>query len=148
MTNPHDIEADARIDTFDLEGEYTRLPADLAYHNEVFADAYQTYLLAKETRKQVEANAAQGARIANPKATVGAIDAVVDLDEDVHNARMQEIAAEADKIRQFGRVDALRAKKEMLISLGAHIRATELNGDPTIRQQKYLEREIRSNREG
>ena len=146
MTTQRDIESDARIDTANLEAEFCDLPASLAYFNEVYADAFRVYLMARETRKRVEANAAQGARIANPKATVGAIDATVDLDPEVYTARAQEIAAESDKIRQFGRVDALRAKKEMLISLGAHIRATEMS-DPTIRRQAYLEREIRNNRE-
>ena len=151
MTALHDTEVDAQIesqiDTTNLEAEFTQLPALLAYHNERYADAFRVYLMARETRKQAEANAAQGARIANPKATVGAIEAEVDLSEDVHNARLQEIAAEADKARLFGRVDALRARKECLISLGAHIRATELSGDPVIRQRNYLEREMRNNQE-
>jgi hypothetical protein len=66
-------------------------------------------------------------------------------DPDGQQARAKEVAADAERVRLYGVLDALRSKRDMLISLGAHIRA-EMQHDPMIRERAALDREVATNR--
>jgi len=50
------------------------------------------------------------------------------------DAKAREATAESERHRARGRVDALSTKRDMLISLGAHIRL-ELLRDPAVRKR-------------
>jgi hypothetical protein len=126
------------IEPMALQEEFSRVPSDIAYWNEVYAQAYQAWLELKLARERTWAQAYQekqsflltlGKSGRGP--TVGEIEAEVTQSSEYLEVRSKEIAAETEKIRTGGMVDALRSKRDMLISLGAHQRA-EMQHDPSI----------------
>lgn len=159
MENPkqvklHDLDVDeflkdcVTIEPMALEEEFVRLPADLAYWNERYSMANRTFLRAKIDRERTEARLTIQLREElaktmpeGKKPTVDAVGAAVKDHADMNAARNAEIDAEIEKARLYGVLDAVRAKKDMLVSIGAHHRA-EMAGDPRIRE------EARSHREG
>lgn len=136
------------VDPLLLEEEFARIPADLAYWNEKYANAYRVFLRAKATYDQVEAARALVIREEQSmlkKITEGTIRAYVETDDEVVRARLQVIDAEVEKVRLWGVLDALRAKKEALISIGAHMRA-EMSGNPSLREAARGARDVESTR--
>lgn len=121
------------IDPTNLDDEFMRLPGDLAYWNERFAVATRQYLYAK--KEYEEERATQYLLIkesATTKLTVSDLDALVTTHPRVVAVRGQLVEAEADKNAIRCRVDAICAKRDMLQSYGAKIRA-ELMSDPALR---------------
>lgn len=120
-----------------LQEEYVRIPADLAYWNARNSAANRNHLVTKMNRErtvarlQIETRAAF--EVAGKKATEALVDATVTMSDEYGVARMAEIEAEVEKAKLSGVVDAIRAKRDMLISLGAHVRA-EMQGDPSLRE--------------
>lgn len=152
MSSPdHDIEKYlsecVRIEPLALEEEFVRLPSDLSFWNQRYSEVYRYWLQCKievgevkarvqlEERDRLE-NAAKGKRV-----TIGEVEDALVLNAEYQKAKMREITVEAEKVRLWGVLDALRSKRDMLISLGAHIRA-EMSNDPLIRQQARIEREV------
>lgn len=156
MKEPKDIneylDECTKIEPAVLEEEFVRVPSDLAFWNNKYAGMYRLWLECKaqretlyaqlygEKRTELEAFSAKG------RATEAAIDASIMLDDRYTKARAAEIASESEKVRLGGVMDALRSKRDMLISLGAHERAT-MGHDPTIRA-RAIEREVDENRRG
>ena len=114
------------IDTRQLELEFQRVPADYAYWSEKYADAKQDYLLAKAGRATVyarvrletrEALTMQGERV-----TEARLDSEVEISDEYIAARRTEVLNEVEMVRLHGFLEALRTKREMLISIGAHVR--------------------------
>lgn len=66
--------------------------------------------------------------------TVGDIESYATTHPEVLAAREAEIVAEVEKVKLQGIVDAVRAKKDMLIQVGARQR-TEMESDPSLREQ-------------
>jgi len=141
------------IEPLAIEEEFIRLPADLAYWNERFAQANRAFLIADIEEKRTEARlhlecrarltvekGEDGKKVKAP--TVSDIEAEVNGHEDMQRAQDRLIAAEAEKVRLYGVLDAIRTKREMVVSLGAHMRA-EMQGDPTLREQALSARRIR-----
>ena len=132
------------INPLNINEHFQKVPAELAYYNQKYADAVEEYLVAKHTCERAYATAfnhySNGSEAANGrKPTVASIEANVQLDDDYHIAKMVLINAESEKQHLRGKVDVVSAKKEMLISLGAHIRVEM--GDPMIRSQARNMRE-------
>lgn len=138
-----------------LEEEFVRLPADLAYWNARLAGAHRRMLETKlglerissrlhlECREKLLADAASKSGEAKIKApTVSDIEAAVSACPEMHAAQDAALTAEAEKVYIAGVVDAVRTKRDMIISLGAHIRA-EMQGDPTLREQSLTMRRAR-----
>ena len=118
-----------------VQEEFVRVPADLAYWNAKYAVALRVFLKAKTYEKQLEALLSIEHRevlLKNGKATEKAVEQVVNSDERMVEARNSLIDAEVNKVHVWGILDAIRTKKEMLISLGAHIRQ-EMGDDPTVK---------------
>lgn len=139
-----------RIDPIALEEEYVRLPADIAFWNERYAAVYRLYLERRLIARQVEAELSREHReyltAANKgRVTVGEVEHEVVLDPSYQRAKASEAEAEAEVKRLYGILDALRTKRDMLISLGATIRQEKQN-DPVLRAQA-AEREVRAWRE-
>ncbi len=127
-----------------------RVPADLAYWGAQYARAVRRYLTADmefdrakaETRILVRErllaaavpDPAEDLKKAPKRGTVteSMVDAAVELEGEYHDARVALIEAEAEKVRIYGVVEAVKAKRDMLISLGANMRA-EMQGDPVLR---------------
>lgn len=144
MAKLHDIEVDdylaqcVTMDPLQLEEEFVQLPATLAYWNERYAETQRSFLRAKVDRERSSARLTMECRAQieakKGKATVSDVEAAVDGHPDYMALKDAELDAEIETRRVYGVLDAIRAKKEMLISLGAHIRA-EMQSDPTLRDQ-------------
>ncbi len=128
-----------RINAEDMSTEFEEIPGELAYWNAQYARALQAHLTAEIDVKVTKArvyNALVEAAIASggKKPTEDYLKSQVDANEDYVEIQYTAAAAEAKKNELYGKLDAIRSKKEMLISLGAHLRA-EMGGDPHIREQ-------------
>lgn len=140
-----------KIEPTVIEEEYIRLPGDLAYWNAEYSRAYQHWLESKLEREVKCAHLTAAYRSSlegggtKSRVTIGEVDSLVQQDPDYVMVRTKEITSEADKVRLAGVMDALRCKKEMLISLGAHIRL-EMGNDPMVRQQRGIAREVEQSR--
>lgn len=141
-----------RIEPMALEEEFVRVPADLAYWNEEYSKIYQFWLERKMIREQVQAMVQTECREhleitkKGGKPTVGEVENEMILDTRYQQAKSKEIQAESEKVRLAGVLDALRSKRDMLISLGAHMRA-EMQNDPMIRRTAAVDREVRNAQE-
>jgi len=140
----------------DLEAEFIRLPADLAYWNHLYAEAVKELQRAKFVREQTFArlhtdlrekmmDQARAAVVAatqddsksklKAKApTIADIESAVYRHEGFVQAKEREVNAEGEKARLYGVVDAVRTKRDMLIQMGAD-RRVEMMGDPILREQ-------------
>lgn len=121
-----------------IQEEFVRVPADLARFNHRYAEAQKVYLRAKHNLDRVEAELYISMREAiinaGGKPTEKQIEAGIKVQPAYQAAVDDLVDAEHKKAETYGNVDAVRAKKEMLISLGAHIRS-ELEGDPSLRER-------------
>ena len=128
--------AATRIEPLAVQEEYIRVPGDLAYWNERYAQVLRTALLAEHERRTAEARVALelrgAAKVEGAKPTVDEVNSRVTVNAEVTKAVLTEIEALAEKEQVRGVLEAIRSKKEMLISLGAHLRE-EMRDDPTIR---------------
>lgn len=137
------------IDPLLLEEEFAGIASKLAYFNEQYADAYRNMLLAKARYERTEAQRSLEIRESlddgGKKPTEATIRAHVDTDDKVIAARLHLVECESDKVRLGGVLDALRAKKDALISIGAHIRA-EMGGNPSLRAEARGARDAAASR--
>lgn len=144
VTEPEDLlRAAIDIDENLITEEYQRLPGDLAYYNAQLAQATRAYLAAKRAVEKTEARLtlkyghSSEAHLKPEgwkKPNDAIVDALVQEDEEMEVAAQLLIEAEAERARLIGVVEAVRAKREMIVSLGAHLRI-ELQGDPILREQ-------------
>lgn len=127
-----------RINPEDIQAEFIRIPGDLAYWNAQYSQAIRAHLHAKLDEKLLEANlepvVRQALRDAGAKITEAMVKAGIESHDDYVAAQRKTIEADVWKSECYGRLDAIRSKKEMLVSLGAHLRM-EMAADPLIREQ-------------
>lgn len=124
------------IDETNLNAEYIRIPTDLAYWSAQYALAVRRFHTAKLEADRVTARARIDARLnletMHTRVTESMVEAAVEKDGQVFAMATAAIEAEAEKLRLQGVVDAVRAKRDMVISLGATQRQ-EMQADPTLR---------------
>lgn len=136
------------IDALAIDDEFRTIAAHIARRNHLYADALKTYLFAKAREKRVRAEVYLKLRAewedAGEKITEGRLSAQVDADAAVNAAVEALIEAEFVKTRLGGEVEALRSKRDALVSLGAHIRA-EMAGNPAIRGEHRGARDVARN---
>lgn len=132
------------IEPLILNEEFVRLPSDLAYWNGQYSEALKTYLTTKLQLKRLEAQLQMEKRVEletqNKKVTESMVEAAIEIDDRHHAAQLALIESECEKEKLDGFCEALRTKKEMLISLGASLRA-EMNGDPMLRNHMRDQRD-------
>jgi len=137
-----------RINPLALDEGFTKIAVQLATHNERYYEALKAHLAAKAELDRVWATLYLSIREelneAGEKVTEAMLKAKVDAHADYFDARMRAVAAEAEKARLWGVLDALRAKKDALISLGANARA-EMSGMPHLRGERRGARDVESN---
>lgn len=123
--DPERIKSATDIDPDKLNDHFTRLPSDLAYYNEVYSEALKVLLTAKRLLDIGEADlrVKLKGQLAGTKVTVSDLDAMVLTHNDYRKLQEDVDSAEYLKSRAAGVVDAVRAKREMLVSLGAQLRA-------------------------
>lgn len=123
--------------------EYMQLPGVLAYWNAQYARANRAYLDAKldvsVLRARLQPLVRDALLRAGGKVTEAQVEAAIDSNEDLIDAIRRQNAADALRSELFGVVDTIRAKREMLISLGAHVRA-EMAHDPVVREYAKSQR--------
>ena len=153
-----------------LSEEFARVALDLAYWNAKFAEALREYRIAELEQKRTRAmlyikhrTLLQEAAIqeahsspqefdakGKPKpakvdrVTEAQVDSAVLMDPAMVECDNNVIVTEVEKEKVRGALDAVRAKREMVVSLGAHIRA-ELAGDPVLRSQLANTRVVKAN---
>lgn len=135
-----------RIDDFDLDAEYIRVPSDIAYWSARYSDVYRHWLEMKLAREilfaQLYSEHHQRLQMTSKgRVTVGEVEACVVTDPSYIDAKAKEIVADGEKVRLSGVLDALQAKRECIIGLGANRRA-EMQRDPLIRKDAQISREI------
>jgi len=143
MSRDEFLDEVTRIDPLNIDEHFRKVPAELAYYNQQYADAVEAYLVAKAAVERAHAVAydqlSSEVDEKGKKLTVAAIEARVQLDDEYYETKLEMLRAEAEKARLRGKVDVVSAKKEMLISLGAHIRV-EMS-DPLVKTQAANKRE-------
>lgn len=120
-----------------IHEEYVRLPADLAYWNAQYADAQRAFLLAKVEADILERELYPVLRVeleATGKVTEKMIESALASSAAWKESKVRVAEAEAEKARLYGVLDAVRTKRDMLVSLGAHLRA-EMDGSPQLRDE-------------
>jgi hypothetical protein len=139
-----------RIEPLALEEEFIRLPADIAYWNERHARALREYLEAKIARERTH-----GELMCDPKfyehvevelgkkPTVEQMKGATLSDERYIASKVRENIADVERQRLRGCVEALSTKRDMLISLGAHVRL-EMMHDPVVRRNMSRLRDVDS----
>ena len=127
---PAHARAAVAIDEGNLRDEIVRLPSDLAYYGHQFALASREQIAAKLSLAEVESMVYLEVRETledlsdkGKKPTEATISSRVDTDHRVRDARALMIAAEFNVAQVRAHVDAVRAKREMLIALGQLARA-------------------------
>lgn len=153
MPKIQDLEVDdilyraVSIDPVDLQQEFVTLPADLAYWGARHADAHRAALKAKFALEQAEAKTRLFIReqlnLSGQKATVDEINARVIVDEFYAEARLAAIETESVALRYRNLLSSVHAKKDMLVSVGAQVRA-EMDGNPSLRRQINTIRDVES----
>lgn len=118
-----------------LEEEFVRYTPDLAYWGAQLADAKRDEALVKLARDTTASDldaAARDALAGEKKPTEAAVSAWVQKHPTMQEAERAVIdsAHHTDKVRAV--YDAIRAKRDMLVGLGAQARA-EMQGDPVTR---------------
>lgn len=127
-----------KIEPLAMQEEFIRIPADLSHWNAQYAEVLKAYLLAKARTEHEWARIwleTREALLADGKATEKLIESKAMCNPDWQKAHLSLVELEAEKARIRGIVDALEAKKEMLVSLGAHLRA-EMESDPMVRRDQ------------
>ncbi len=153
MAHPPDLERYLKdcvaIEPLALTEEFVRLPADLAYWSEQHASAYRYALERELYRKTLEGKLysehqlrlAAGRIGAGRGPTVDEVKSAIAQDPSYIAARAEENEADSARVRLLGVVEAIRAKREMIVSLGAHLRA-EMQHDPLLRTQQYKDSQL------
>jgi hypothetical protein len=125
-----------KIEPLAMQEEFVRIPADLSYWNAQYADLLRRFLVAKAESEHLWARIWMETRetlLIDGKATEKLIESKATCNPEWQKAHLALVELEAEKARVRGVVEAIEAKKEMLISLGAHLRA-EMEGDPMVRR--------------
>lgn len=123
------------IDPNNIQGEFVNLPGELAYWCTQYAEAVEAYLTKKAAFEVKEAELASAIRakldLTGKKATEATIEEGVHTHPEWLVSRTELLKAEGNKLRVNGIVSAVEAKREMLVSLGAHIRM-EMQAFPSV----------------
>lgn len=146
-----DVFEATQIDPGNITADMVRVPSDLALWGERYARVYEAWQIARLTRERVYAETFRAIQdeinLLSPKrATVAETEQATSCHPAYQETRVQEIAAETEKIRLAGILDSLRAKKDMLVSIGAQMRAEMGSQDLSIRRQTEIINEVDRNR--
>jgi len=149
MPNDHNLPPEAvshvEIDPTQLDAEMTQLSASVAYWNTRLARAIAVEERAKDDIVRIEAEARERVRAASQgaKMTVADFDAAIALDTSVIAAHNEYTDAREDAGVTRAVTIALSVKRDMLMQLGAMLRA-EMEADPATRSNMAEAREQRT----
>lgn len=143
------VEDTVKVDPLTLDDEFARIASDLAYWSARFAAVLKRHLVSKARRKRIHAELYLEIKNTPPddgkRVTEDGVKAQIEVHERYQEAVENEIDAEVERERLYGVTEALRAKKDALISLGANRRA-EMDGNPRIRSEHRGARDVEATR--
>jgi hypothetical protein len=113
----------ATVDPDNLNQEFISLSGWFARYVALHAEAAREYHLAKLLRERLHASLYLLASSQEGKQTVDSIKAKVEASEDMAQAKEKEVLADVEMQRLKGMIEALKAKRDCLVSLGANMRA-------------------------
>lgn len=133
-----------RIEPLALQEEYVRLPADYAYWNEQYRQALEASLVAKADKERIWSTCylvetERTHPTTGKPVTVDYAKAAVEANQEYYEAVKAAITTEVELTRIKGVLEAIRAKREMLVSLGATLRQ-EMQHDPMVRDNVATQR--------
>jgi hypothetical protein len=124
------------IDPINLNDSFVRLPGDLAYAGALYKDAVKNYLVAKRDFQIREAELRLRTRALlkseGSKITESIVEATVLTNPAWAEAKKKYIESEAEMTGAKLKIEAIKAKRDMLIQMGAQYRE-EMKADPQIR---------------
>lgn len=133
-----------KIEPLALEEEFLRCPADIAYiaalHGRAIEELNRAKVYARKIKGLVYNAHRQQMLDASLKPTEGQIEARLDQDERWIQAQLEEGAAENVAATARGNLNAIMAKKDMLVQMGATQRA-EMEREPMIRDRTRFARD-------
>jgi hypothetical protein len=115
-------DTDNMIDATDLGTEFREFPPKLFRYSEKKSDAERDHDLAKNRYEEVRAQVYLEIKRGGEKVTEKHLDALIEVDVRVQGAFVTMVQAKRDLETLKNFVDSLRAKKDMLIQLGADAR--------------------------
>ena len=122
MAKELDFEKDNTIDVASLQKEFRNLPPILYRYAEIKAESEHAYDIKKaeyeelRSAKYIEIKSKEG------KVTEANVSAMIEVDAEVKKALRDMLEAKRDLETLKGYLESLRAKKDMLIQLGADAR--------------------------
>jgi hypothetical protein len=122
MSRKLDFEKDNLIDIDNLTKEFRNLPATLYGYAEIKAEAKENSDLKKAEYKELKAKKYLEIKSREGKITEANVDAQIETDEEVKKSLREYLSAVRDQETIEGYVESMRAKKDMLIQLGADAR--------------------------
>ena len=122
MSKELDPEIDNTIDTSDLSTEFKNLPPTMYGYRVELASAEHGYDLAKATYEELRSAKYLEIRSREGKVTEATVEATLDIDPEIKAAKRKMLEAKRDMETVDGFMESLRAKKDMLIQLGADAR--------------------------
>lgn len=142
------------VDEFSLDDEFVRVPSDLAYWGQKYADTLRTFYLSGLDIDQCEAELSviERERLTeedskNKAPTETAVKLAVRANPRWVDAKKAEIEAIVEKTRVRGMVDAIEMKSRVIQSLGAKQRI-EMMADPSMRKIRTEESDARRGSSG
>jgi hypothetical protein len=115
-------EKDLDIDVTDLTSEFKKMSLLLFRYYEKKADAEREYDKLKQTNEEIRARVYRDLRTSGEKHTEKSLEAAIDCNDDVLKIHDMMLDAKRDLATWVGAVESLKAKRDMLIQLGADAR--------------------------
>lgn len=122
MSKELNFEKDNTIDVANLSKEFRNLPPLIYRYSEIKAEAEENASLKKAEYKELQAKKYLEIRSKEGKITEATVSAMIENDEEVKKALRDYLSATRDLDTLQGYLESLRAKKDMLIQLGADAR--------------------------
>lgn len=129
------------IEPLQLQDEFVKLPSSMGYWNMQYARALHAHGVLKVELSKMEAERdtywreTLGDDPSVGRVTEKMVESAIKSDPLYLEAKQRLLDAEAARALIAGYCEAMRAKKDMLIQMGAHIRA-EMERDPSIREEQ------------
>lgn len=143
------IQEAVAVDPLSIDDEFASLPGQIVRYNNLFSDAMKTLLLAEAAEDRMWAKMyilhREESRDEKAKITETEIKSLIESSKEWQRVHDAVIDAKIEKQRLHGVLDALSAKRDALISIGAKMRA-ELAGQPHLREMTRTARDIKKTR--
>lgn len=122
-----------------IQAEFCRMASDVAFWNEEYRKVYKTFWVKKVEFERLESRLSLETRtmLENADSKTRVTEALVEStmkagSQEWIKGRLELVEADCERVKLLGILESLRDKKDMLVSLGAHLRE-EMAGDPMLK---------------